>query len=335
MVNLASYPRVVIDGATPYGSRWGGGNIATGLANSSNVVESTTKSNSDYISPLKLKINQFSSITDTSGSGTYFGSWFNSHQSRNQDMPVCSGVQSFIMATRAPIFHACSVDLSWQTTVHACQRCPRAAMSPSAATAAIATQSNVEGTNSRFCPAGVHMGKCLPAQDVYTDAWGTPSVSAVSGGLISRMSQKFSSSKANTPDISIPPPSTIEPWVPPDLPLPTTVHSKASFLPTIPIAVQSPLPDESASKPNNGASVKPCRTTPLKNSEEKEFRHNLEGSTEIIVSADRNSGRISEVDKFSNSELKSPPTEMAQKEDAIVLKSVNQSDLKDTKEVSY
>lgn len=163
-------------------------------------------------------------------------------------MPVCHGVQSLVMASRAPVFHACSVDLSWQTTVHACQRCPRAALTPSAAIAAIVTQSNMEGTTSRFCPAGVHMGKCLPAQDVYSDAWGTGSNVSSGSGLVSRISQKFAEGSKNA-DVSIPP-SLIEPWVPPDLPLPTTVHSKASFSPTVPISVQSPLPDDSASTPS-------------------------------------------------------------------------------------
>ncbi|VUZ45719.1 unnamed protein product [Hymenolepis diminuta] len=163
-------------------------------------------------------------------------------------MPVCHGVQSLVMASRAPVFHACSVDLSWQTTVHACQRCPRAALTPSAAIAAIVTQSNMEGTTSRFCPAGVHMGKCLPAQDVYSDAWSTGSNVSSGSGLVSRLSQKFAEGSKNA-DASIPP-SLIEPWVPPDLPLPTTVHSKASFSPTVPISVQSPLPDDSASTPS-------------------------------------------------------------------------------------
>nr|CDS33416.1 serine:threonine protein phosphatase 2A [Hymenolepis microstoma] len=177
-------------------------------------------------------------------------------------MSVCHGVQSFVMASRAPVFHACSVDLSWQTTVHACQRCPRAALTPSAAIAAIVTQSNMEGTTSRFCPAGVHMGKCLPAQDVYAEAWGTGHNVAPGIGMVPRQSQKFAEGSKNA-DASIPPP-IIEPWVPPDLPLPTTVHSKASFSPTVPISVQSPLPDDSVSTP----SVKSQNSTPK---DEKEF----------------------------------------------------------------
>ena len=331
LVNLASYPRVYIDGATPYGARWGGGNVATGLTSSSSSgVASTLSPNSDYLSPLKSKINQFNSSTAAKGSGNYFASGFSGHQvigTRNHKMPVCSGVQSFVMATRAPVFHACTVDLSWQTTVHACQRCPRAAMTLSAATAAIATQSNVEGTNSRFCPAGVHMGKCLPAQDIYTDAWGTTSISAMGGGIISRMSQKFADSSKSL-DVSMPPPSLIEPWVPPDLPLPTTVHSKASFSPTVPVAVQSPLPDESAPTPSSGASIKPHNVTPVKPSEDKEIGVISKESNEIKVSADKSPEKVIDVDKSTISQPKSPRMEN-------VVKPEQQPEYKDTKEVSY
>uniref|UniRef100_A0A5K3ELJ0 EF-hand domain-containing protein n=2 Tax=Mesocestoides corti TaxID=53468 RepID=A0A5K3ELJ0_MESCO len=180
-------------------------------------------------------------------------------------MPVCHGVQSFVMASRAPVFHACSVDLTWQTTVHACQRCPRAAMTPSAATAAIATQSNMEGTTSRFCPAGVHMGKCLPAQDLYASAWGPVSniPSTLGNGLASKLSHKFTE-QSMVPDASIPPTPLLEPWAPPNLPIPTTVHSKASFSPSVPTAVQSPLPEENTPSPNAATTPKQQKTIPAK-----------------------------------------------------------------------
>ncbi|VDM31571.1 unnamed protein product [Hydatigera taeniaeformis] len=335
--NLASYPRVFIDGATPYGTRWGGGNVATGLSSSSSSgVSSILPTESDYIPSLKVKANQHnSSITPNNN---YLGSVHNSHQSigaRNHKMPVCYGVQSFVMASRAPVFHACSVDLSWQATVHACQRCPRAAMTPSAATAAIATQSNVEGTTSRFCPAGVHMGKCLPAQEVYTDVWGSVSSisSAVGSGLVSRVPQK-SLDSSKTSDVSIPPPPLIEPWVLPDLPLPTTVHSKASFSPSVPIAVQSALLDDSSSTVNNATLSKQQKTTPLpKLSDNKELTPSSRVAelTNETISTSKTPIR-EEVDDVSISRPKiSPPSEKAE---TIMVKPAKESVPKETEKVS-
>ncbi|KAH9285751.1 Serine/threonine-protein phosphatase 2A regulatory subunit B'' subunit alpha [Echinococcus granulosus] len=241
-------------------------------------------------------------------------------------MPVCYGVQSFVMASRAPVFHACSVDLSWQTTVHACQRCPRAAMTPSAATAAIATQSNVEGTTSRFCPAGVHMGKCLPAQEVYTDVWGSVSSisSALSGGVVPRVSQKFPD-LSKSPDVPFPPPSLIEPWALPDLPLPTTVHSKASFSPSVPIDVQSALPDDSTSTPSNATSLKQQKTTPLpKPPEDKELTPSprAPGPAEEAISAAKTLVQT-EVDEVSISRQETPSP--SEKEDVVMVKPANEN----------
>lgn len=252
-------------------------------------------------------------------------------------MPVCHGVQSFVMASRAPVFHACSVDLSWQTTVHACQRCPRAALTPSAAIAAIATQSNMEGTTSRFCPAGVHMGKCLPAQDVYTDAWGA--ASNISGsGLVSRLSQKFGEGSKNL-DGSIPP-SFIEPWVPPDLPLPKTVHSKASFSPSVPISVQSPLPEDKVSSP----SVKTQKVTPSKPKEDKESKTTPETleSAEKKVGEPKKPGKM-KADKPEVSLPKTPPfepspppsTTESQKEGITVFETTEKVVSKDMDKVSF
>uniref|UniRef100_A0A158R878 EF-hand domain-containing protein n=1 Tax=Taenia asiatica TaxID=60517 RepID=A0A158R878_TAEAS len=330
---LASYPRVYIDGATPYGTRWGGGNVATGLSSSSSSgVSSIPPIESDYLFPLKVKANQHNSLITPNNN--YLGSVYNSHQSigaRNHKMPVCCGVQSFVMASRAPVFHACSVDLSWQATVHACQRCPRAAMTPSAATAAIATQSNVEGTTSRFCPAGVHMGKCLPAQEVYTDVWGSvSSISSVMGsGIASRVSQKFPDSSKGS-DVAIPPPPLIEPWALPDLPLPTTVHSKASFSPSVPIAVQSTLPDDSTSTPNNATSLKQQKTIPLpKLTDDKELTPSPRspGPATEAVSTTKTPVRA-EVDDVPTSRLRTPSP--SEKEDVVMVKPAKEPVPKET-----
>ncbi|KAM7541189.1 hypothetical protein Aperf_G00000033037 [Anoplocephala perfoliata] len=300
-------------------------------------IASTLTPSSDYLS-LKSRVSQFNSASSSKNSSkgsTYLGSGFSNHSSlgvRSHKMPVCHGVQSFVMASRAPVFHACSVDLSWQTTVHACQRCPRAALTPSAAIAAIATQSNMEGTTSRFCPAGVHMGKCLPAQDVYTDAWGT--ASNISGsGLVSRLSQKFGEGSKNL-DASIPPSSFIEPWVPPDLPLPKTVHSKASFSPSVPISVQSPLPDDKIPSP----SVKTQKVTPSKFKEDKESKTTPQApeSTENKV-AEPKKPAITKAGESEVSLPKTPPFEPSpppsttepQKEGITVIKATEKAIPKD------
>ncbi|TGZ72006.1 hypothetical protein CRM22_002328 [Opisthorchis felineus] len=84
-------------------------------------------------------------------------------------MPVLTGAPSLVIASRVQVYHSCSVDLTWQRAIHSCQRCPRAVLvANTAVTMAPVTQSNVERTHSRFCPAGVHMSTCVPAAELFT-----------------------------------------------------------------------------------------------------------------------------------------------------------------------
>ncbi|KAF5404604.1 Serine/threonine-protein phosphatase 2A regulatory subunit B'' subunit beta [Paragonimus heterotremus] len=82
-------------------------------------------------------------------------------------MPVLTGTPSLVIASRVQVYHTCSVDLTWQRTIHSCQRCPRAVLITSAVSVPPITQSNVERTHSRFCPAGVHMSNCVPASEIF------------------------------------------------------------------------------------------------------------------------------------------------------------------------
>uniref|UniRef100_A0A0X3P8T3 EF-hand domain-containing protein n=2 Tax=Schistocephalus solidus TaxID=70667 RepID=A0A0X3P8T3_SCHSO len=154
-------------------------------------------------------------------------------------MPVFCGIGSIVLASRTPIYYACSVDLTWQSTVHSCQRCPRAALTASAATAAIATQANVEGATSRFCPAGVHMGKCEPASGLFSGSWvPTETPSAVADSERPGEAAPVESETSTKPT-----------WVPPNLPLPSPVYSRASFSPSLPARSVSP-PSVGIGKPD-------------------------------------------------------------------------------------
>ncbi|KAL7062832.1 hypothetical protein AAHC03_01450 [Spirometra sp. Aus1] len=256
---LASYPRVYIDSVDQgvVGSRWGGGNGSyyTSFASRGRNNEP------EILSPALATTAPFSTSKFALDGDVYFPSKLSQSNSptsdfhkviggRNNRMPVFCGIGSIVLASRTPIYYACSVDLTWQSTVHSCQRCPRAALTASAATAAIATQANVEGAISRFCPAGVHMGKCEPASGLFSGSWGPVSnaSSALGSGLASKLTKgnaETSSAVADSARQGEAAPAesetVIKPtWVPPNLPLPTPVYSRASFSPSLPVRSVSP-----------------------------------------------------------------------------------------------
>ncbi|VDN09449.1 unnamed protein product [Dibothriocephalus latus] len=135
-------------------------------------------------------------------------------------------------------------------------------MTASAATAAIATQANVEGATSRFCPAGVHMGKCEPASGLFPGSWGSASnvSSALGSGIAPKHSKGHTETQSAIADSARPGDgasveseiSTKPTWVPPNLPLPSHVCSRASFSPSLPVRSVSPpsAPSTGVGKPD-------------------------------------------------------------------------------------
>ncbi|KAA3681104.1 serine/threonine-protein phosphatase 2A regulatory subunit B'' [Paragonimus westermani] len=122
-------------------------------------------------------------------------------------MPVLTGTPSLVIASRVQVYHTCSVDLTWQRTIHSCQRCPRAVLITSAVSVPPITQSNVERAHSRFCPAGVHMSNCVPASEIFV-AQSKHTASRTQSGV--KNSPNYTTGLELTPSV----------WGPPNLPAP-------------------------------------------------------------------------------------------------------------------
>ncbi|THD24380.1 Serine/threonine-protein phosphatase 2A regulatory subunit B'' subunit alpha [Fasciola hepatica] len=129
-------------------------------------------------------------------------------------MPVLIGTPSLVLASRVEVYHTSSVDLTWQRAIHSCQRCPRAVLVTNNAAIAPITQSNVERTTSRFCPAGVHMSNCVPASEIFT----APNKQTLLKPLLP--GAQTSSLPLGSPGLNLSPSA----WGPPNLPVPAVTH---------------------------------------------------------------------------------------------------------------
>ncbi|KAL3315189.1 Serine/threonine-protein phosphatase 2A regulatory subunit B'' subunit alpha [Cichlidogyrus casuarinus] len=84
-----------------------------------------------------------------------------------QRVPVLEPVTSFLVISQLQSYRSYKLDLTWKRAVHVCKSCPRAAMiSGAAAGSTVPTQALGEAHLLRFCPAGVHMGLCVPVSEL-------------------------------------------------------------------------------------------------------------------------------------------------------------------------